>query len=61
MQYEYRNFPCTVGKWAVTGKDRVGGGAGVLEWCFNEEDAFQLMAEMHKDYKFVDLKVEYID
>ncbi len=37
-KYKYRNKPCTIGKWFVQGKDNLGG-SGILEWCYDKEDA----------------------
>jgi hypothetical protein len=56
-KYKYRNLPCTVGRWFVSGIDRATNGGGVLEWCESEEDAYQVMAAMHQDPRFADLSV----
>lgn len=58
MQYTYRNLPCTVGPWCVTGSDSVRHGAGVLEWCYDQDDAFQRRAIMADYSQFSNLKVE---
>ena len=56
--YEYRNLPCTAGEWAVVGEDRVMRAGGVLEWCWDEQDALERMVMMHRDPRFVNLAVE---
>lgn len=61
MSYEYRNLPCTVGTWYVSGKDRVGYTQEILEWCYDEQDALETMARMHRDPRFVDLSVKNFD
>lgn len=59
--YTYRNLPLSEEGWNVSGCDRVIGGCGVLEWCESEEDALRLMAEMNRDPRFTDLRVDQTD
>jgi len=56
-EYKYRNLPCTAGRWYVAGTDRLTGGGGVLEWCTSEDDAYRVMALMHRDPRFANLSV----
>lgn len=63
MTYKYRGLPCSIqpdGKlWCVSGADRVGNGAGILEWCYDKKDAKRLMKAMQKDKgRFIQLRVE---
>ncbi len=49
--YVYRNLPCSIAPddqlWAVSGQD-VQGSGGVLEWCFDQVDAEQMLDEMKR-------------
>lgn len=51
--YKFRGLPCSIQPdeklWCVTGYVKHGGGSGVLEWCYDEEDAKQVMAKMKTD------------
>lgn len=56
MLYQYRNLPCTVGKWYVAGIDNQNG-KGILEWCYNQSDAENRMIIMQKYPQFSDLMI----
>ncbi len=62
-QYIFRNAPCTVGShgetWYVAGKfiDEGDIGSGILEWCYDRDDALALKSEMQKDPRFSKLSV----
>lgn len=49
--YVYRGLPCSIRDdselWAVQGQDARGGG-GVLEWCYDEHDAREVLASMQR-------------
>lgn len=51
-EYEYRGLPCSIVPdeylWTVNGID-CRGGAGVLEWCFDQADAEHRLELMQKD------------
>lgn len=50
--YNYRNCPYTGEKgWHIRGIDKLGG-SGVLEWCFDSQDATEMLAEMKKFRRF---------
>jgi hypothetical protein len=34
--------------WAISGEDTLGG-AGILEWCYDEDDAKDLFQQMSRD------------
>lgn len=55
--YKYRNLPYT-GKngWHVGGSDKLGG-SGVLEWCYDSQDATEMLAKMQKFRRFAHLNV----
>ena len=67
--YKMRNLPCrdASGKempWCVCGNHSetledgsVLTGGGVLEWCWDREDAEQTLAMMRRDPRFSNLKV----
>ena len=59
--YRYRGLPCTAGKWYVGGsfEDALGKGGGVLEWCYDREDAEGLRFIMGSDPQYSDLYVGY--
>lgn len=47
--------------YAITGKDILNGGGGVLEWCYSEEDAkwlFQKMKQFSKQFQDLQIKSE---
>ena len=50
--YRYRGLPCSIAKdedlWCINGGDRINGGCGVLEWCYDEEDALYRLERMRK-------------
>jgi hypothetical protein len=69
MQYKYRNYSVVHtrtfhpakgrGNWYVGGADKLGG-AGVLEWCWDKEDALQVKQNMEKDCgRFENLEVGF--
>ena len=62
MKYKFRNLPCSICEstlWGVQGhfqeKDSKTG--GVLEWCYDKEDAEATMSLMQKDPRFSNLSV----
>ena len=58
--YKYRDFPCTIcdkDEWCVSGKDTLKGSGGVLEWCYNEEDAIERLKIMQQYAQFEDLSI----
>ena len=67
VPYKMRGLPCRDARgkemeWSVCGSIKYGlpagseGSArGVLEWCWNEKDAQQVMEQMKKDPRFSDL------
>lgn len=62
MPYQYRNLPCNIRSdaavWCVVGKDAKGG-SGVLEWCFDKEDAEERRNLMlSEEGRFSKLKAE---
>lgn len=62
-KYKFRNLPCSIlpdnRLWCVAGsyEDRNGSGGGILEWCYDADDAGYLMGEMKKDPRFRNLHV----
>ena len=50
-EYRYRGLPCSIAPdenlWYVGGQDKRGGG-GILEWCYDEDDANAMLREMQK-------------
>lgn len=60
QKYIFRNYPCSIGGREMpfhVGGECDGRGAGVLEWCFDEEDARNVKREMEKDPRFSNLKI----
>lgn len=57
-RYNYRNCPCSITDddklWCILGAD--GTMCGVLEWCYDEEDAKSLLEEMQQYPQFQNLK-----
>lgn len=49
--YVYRGLPCSIVEderlWCVSGED-VRGGSGVLEWCYDEADALEILTSMQR-------------
>ncbi len=61
-EYIYRNLPCSIVTddklWCVSGSD-VRGGSGVLEWCYDEDDARYILESMQRfPERFTGIKVE---
>lgn len=56
--YTFRGLPCNIQPddklWCVCGGMK-GGGGGVLEWCYDEEDAKDILKEMRKYSYFIGL------
>lgn len=50
--YTYRGLACNIASgdelWEISGYDKRTGGSGVLEWCFDEEDAKALLQKMQE-------------
>jgi len=59
-EYIFRNLPCNIlpedELWCVTGFFSNGG--GVLEWCYNENDANERFQLMSFDKRFSELKAQ---
>lgn len=70
MKYKMRNLPCrdALGNempWCVCGNEKVTfsdgtvqTGGGVLEWCWDREDAAERLEMMRRDPRFSDLSVQ---
>lgn len=70
IKYEMRGLPCrdALGRempWCVCGKQRVTfpdgttvEGGGVLEWCWDREDAIRRLQWMQQDSRFSDLSIQ---
>jgi hypothetical protein len=60
-RYQYRNLPCNVSDpcWFVQGdfRDPSGHGGGVLEWCYDEQDARERLTIMQTYPEFSNLTV----
>lgn len=60
-KYKYRNLPCNIQPdeklWCIVGQDNFGGG-GVLEWCYDREDAEERLQEMKASGEFKNLSAE---
>lgn len=50
--YKLRNKPCSIAEdhllWCICGTDLRDGSSGVLEWCYDEQDALAVLASMQK-------------
>jgi hypothetical protein len=69
-KYKLRNLPCRDAAgfempWAVCGNVRevspdgaIVNGVGVLEWCWDREDAIQRMEMMQGDARFSNLSIQ---
>lgn len=59
-EYTFRSLPCNIVPenevWCVTGFHE--GGGGVLEWCYNEDDANERLKLMSFDKRFNELKAQ---
>lgn len=55
--YTYRSNSCVGATHAVCGIDTLGG-AGVLEWCSDAEDAEDRIAEMRRYKQFKNLNID---
>lgn len=53
VYYKYRGLPCSIEKddklWEVSGIDTKTGGYGVLEWCYDKDDAENIIRNMEMD------------
>jgi len=70
MTYKFRNLPCRDAggfemPWSVCGNVRevspdgaIVNGGGVLEWCWDREDAIQRMEMMQGDERFSNLSIQ---
>lgn len=58
--YKMRNYPCTVNghemPYNVSGSS-LEFGSGVLEWCFSQEDAEDILRRMQRDDRFFNLSI----
>lgn len=65
--YKYRNLPCSENgvdyTWYVAGADSSKGmvGAGVLEWCYDQQDAEDRIGKMREHTQFDFLAVKQWD
>ena len=64
-KYEMRGLPCNINTddklWCVVGEYSNGSGGGVLEWCYDEQDARYVLGLMLNDKRYRNLKaVKYI-
>lgn len=59
--YKFRNLPYSIQPdeklWCVSGSFKHFG-SGVLEWCYNKQDAEEVLASMKQDERFVYAHVE---
>jgi hypothetical protein len=50
--YTYRGLPSSIAGdkdlWVIGGADKMTGGSGVLEWCYNVQDALAVFEEMSR-------------
>lgn len=57
-RYKYRGLACNIADdediWCVSGVDEMGG-SGILEWCYNEDDAVYMMGKMKEYPQFSEL------
>lgn len=57
VEYKFRNLPCSItptrgsNLWYVSGTS-THHGSGVLEWCYDEEDAKERLSLMSQDHRF---------
>ena len=55
-KYQARNYPCTIQSddklWCITGRDIVTNSGGILEWCYDQKDAEQLLEKMQASNEF---------
>jgi len=61
--YQYRGLPCSIAPddqlWYVAGHDLLCGGGGILEWCYDETDAQQVLKDMQRfPDRFANLNAE---
>lgn len=57
-KYKYRSLPCSAGDWSVCGFDSLLNGGGVLEWCFDQEDANERLRIMKAYPQFQNLSID---
>ena len=57
--YQFRNLPCTIveNPWYVEGVDYSGNGVGVLEYCYDQQDAEMLLNHMKTYPQFGQLSI----
>jgi hypothetical protein len=57
--YQYRGLPCSIAPqeqiWCISGRDSQTCSTGVLEWCYNEQDALERLAIMKEHPRFENL------
>jgi hypothetical protein len=65
VSYKLRNLPCNIADddhlWAVSGsfedfEDGFGRSGGVMEWCYDEVDANNILSMMQQDPRYSDLR-----
>ena len=61
-RYRFRNLPANIAPddklWCVSGYDNAEGfGGGILEWCYNKEDARNVLAQMVSYPQFSKLRI----
>lgn len=57
--YKYRGYACNIAPddklWCICGHDQHDRSSGVLEWCYDEEDAKYLLEKMQQFSQFLHL------
>lgn len=61
--YEYRGLPCSIAPdeelWCISGADKLDNSGGILEWCYGEGDAKEVLQKMSQyPDRFSDLKAQ---
>jgi len=61
--YQYRNLPCNIVEannlWCVVGtRTKNGTEAGILEWCYSQQDAESRKRLMEVSEEFIGLDIE---
>lgn len=59
-KYQARNYPCNIQSddklWCIVGTDNVANAGGILEWCYDQKDAEQLLKLMQATNEFSELE-----
>jgi len=62
VPYKFRGLPCNITTddklWCIVGRfvNERGCGGGALEWCYDEQDASAVLAQMVQDSQFRNLQ-----